>query len=183
MTKGASARRPFSFLASRGVRSPHGLQRLVRGGETLGAAQATKRPGRMDGRLALTRTASSAPHLRPAATTLTAAAHRCRQACTPTSKHRRGRGLPDHIEPLVCGAIAGVPREPRGGRRHSRPRPQHRLAGQGAGAQGRPQRTLPLRQRQEIQGVPRQVGLISGFALPAADGGCKSSLPYLSLIG
>ena len=36
---------------------------------------------------------------------------------------------------------------------------RHRPAGRGAGAQGRAQRPLPLRQRQEVQAVPRQAGL------------------------
>ncbi len=35
-----------------------------------------------------------------------------------------------------------------------------------AGAEGRPQRTLPLRQRQEVQELPRQAGLIEGAAMP-----------------
>jgi preprotein translocase subunit SecA len=40
----------------------------------------------------------------------------------------------------------------------SRSRPT-RAAGRSAGAQGRPQRPLPLRQRQEVQELPRQAGL------------------------
>ena len=68
---------------------------------------------------------------------------------------------------------------------------RHRAAGRGAGAQGRAQRTLPLRQRQEIQELPRQAGL-NGAPLrvpprqpspanPAAAGASISGLPWLAL--